>query len=56
MSVMHELEKRSDEKSKREAFEMGVNLFVYAGGKTDLRNRIEARAIPKPNFEASSGF
>jgi hypothetical protein len=42
------------EKSKREAFEMGVNLFVYAGGKTDLRNRIEARAIPKPNLEASS--
>jgi hypothetical protein len=42
------------ERSKREAFEMGVNLFVYAGGKADLRNRIEARAIPRPNFEPSS--
>lgn len=34
------------EKSKREAFEMGANLFVYAGGKTDLRNRLDDRAIP----------
>ena len=42
------------EKSKREAFEMGVNLFVYAAGKTDLRNRLEDRAIPKPTFDPSS--
>lgn len=42
------------EGSKREAFEMGVNLFVYAAGKTELRNRVEDRAIPKPNFAASS--
>jgi hypothetical protein len=44
------------EKSKREAFEMGVNLFVYAGGKTELRNRIEDRAIPKPDFAPSSSL
>jgi hypothetical protein len=42
------------EKSKREAFEMGVNLFVYAGGKTDLRNRLDDRAIPAPTFPPSS--
>ena len=36
------------EKTQRTAFEMGVNLFVYAAGKTDLRNRIADRAIPAP--------
>ncbi len=44
------------EKSKREAFELGVNLFVYAGGKTELRNRIEDRAIAKPDFTSSSSM
>lgn len=33
-------------KSKREAFQAGVNLFVYAAGKTDLRNRLDDRTIP----------
>jgi hypothetical protein len=42
------------EKTQRTAFEMGVNLFVYAGGKADLRNRLDDRAIPAPNFVASS--
>jgi hypothetical protein len=42
------------EKTKREAFELGVNLFVYAGGKQDLRNRLEDRAIPAPVAAASS--
>jgi hypothetical protein len=42
------------EKTQRTAFEMGVNLFVYAGGKADLRNRLDDRAIPPPNFAASS--
>ena len=41
------------EKSKHEAFELGVNLFVYAGGKTELRNRIRDRAIAKPDFASS---
>jgi hypothetical protein len=42
------------EKTQRWAFEMGVNLFVYAAGKVDLRNRLEERAVPAPNFTASS--
>jgi hypothetical protein len=42
------------EKTKREAFELGVNLFVYAGGKTDLRNRVDDRAIPPANVQPSS--
>ena len=40
-------------KSKREAFELGVNLFVYAAGKTDLRNRIDARAVPPTTAQPS---
>jgi hypothetical protein len=44
------------EKTKREAFEMGVNLFAYASGKAELRNRLEERAIAKPNFAASSSI
>jgi hypothetical protein len=42
------------EKTQRSAFEMGVNLFVYAAGKTDLRNRLEDRTIPAPTFAPSS--
>src|SRR5258706_10936553 len=42
------------ERTQRTAFEMGVNLFVYAAGKADLRNRLDDRAIPAPNFAASS--
>src|SRR5258706_12381460 len=42
------------ERTKRTAFEMGVNLFVYAAGKADLRNRLDDRAIAAPNFAASS--
>jgi hypothetical protein len=34
------------ETTKREAFETGVNLFVYAAGKSDLRNRLDPRAVP----------
>lgn len=36
------------EKTQRTAFEMGVNLFVYAAGKADLRNRLDDRAILAP--------
>ena len=31
----------------KQAFEMGVNLFVYAAGKHDLRNRLESSWIPR---------
>jgi hypothetical protein len=36
------------ERTQRTAFEMGVNLFVYASGKANLRNRIDTRAVPPP--------
>lgn len=29
-------------------FDMGVNLFLYAGGKTNLQNRLTSLEIPKP--------
>jgi hypothetical protein len=35
--------------TKREAFEVGVNLFAFAAGKSDLRYRLEPRAIPAPS-------
>ena len=31
--------------TRRDAFEMGVNVFVYAGGKADLRNRLSSPYI-----------
>jgi hypothetical protein len=34
------------DKSKRAAFELGVNLFLYAAGKSDLRNRLTSSYIP----------
>jgi hypothetical protein len=33
------------EKSQRNAFELGVNLFIYAAGKADLRNRLSSSYI-----------
>ncbi len=30
-------------------FQFGVNLFIYAGGKDDLRNRIASTSIPEPD-------
>jgi hypothetical protein len=42
------------ERTQRAAFEMGVNLFVYAGGKTTLRNRLDDRTVPAPKFAAST--
>lgn len=32
----------------RYAFELGLNIFVYAGGKRELRNRIDSPYIPQP--------
>jgi hypothetical protein len=41
------------DKSKRNLFELGVNLFIYAAGKTDLRNRLDAHDLPEPPGERS---
>jgi hypothetical protein len=34
--------------TKRWAFELGVNLFLYSAGKTDLRNRLASPYLPEP--------
>jgi hypothetical protein len=36
------------EKTRRTAFEMGVNIFVYATGKTDLHNRLQSPLVVVP--------
>ena len=36
------------EKTKRGEFELGVNLFIYAAGKADLRNRLASPYLPEP--------
>jgi hypothetical protein len=36
------------EKSRPAAFNLGVNLFLYAAGKTDLRNRTSSSILPEP--------
>ena len=40
--------------TKRTDFELGVNLFAYAVGKSDLRNRLEPRALPSPRLPSES--
>ncbi|MDB5320397.1 MAG: squalene/oxidosqualene cyclase [Phycisphaerales bacterium] len=42
--------------SKPEVFELGINLFAYAVGKSDLRNRLEPRAVPSPTLAAERSF
>jgi uncharacterized protein DUF4159 len=39
-----------DFKTKTEIFQWGTNLFIYAAGKRDLRNRLESPVIPAPAF------
>ena len=34
------------ENAKRDSFELGANLFIYAAGKTDLRNRLSRLYLP----------
>jgi hypothetical protein len=41
------------EKSQRNAFELGVNLFIYAAGKADLRNRLSSNYLTPSKQEAS---
>ncbi|HWE94821.1 MAG TPA: DUF4159 domain-containing protein [Tepidisphaeraceae bacterium] len=36
------------EKLRLDQFRLGVNLFVYAAGKTDLRNRLLSPVLPDP--------
>ena len=36
------------EKTKKNIFDLGLNLFIYAAGKTDLRNRLSTTYIPEP--------
>src|SRR5207249_1738453 len=37
------------EKARRVAFELGVNLFVYAAGKPDVHNRLAPLVYPQLN-------
>ncbi len=39
------------ELTKRPMFELGTNLFVYAAGKKELRNRLDTPYIPAPALE-----
>jgi hypothetical protein len=43
-------------KTKLGDFEMGVNLFAYAVGKSDLRNRLEPRAIAAPDLKSPAAM
>jgi hypothetical protein len=43
------------EKSKRAVFELGVNLFLYASGKADLRNRVTSSYIAPLATPAAGG-
>jgi len=45
-----------DFKTKSEMFEWGTNLFIYAAGKRDLRNRLESTFIPPPTAAPSKTF
>jgi hypothetical protein len=36
------------ERSKRASFELGVNMFIYAAGKADFRNRLSSTYLPEP--------
>ncbi len=41
-------------KTKRHAFEFGVNLFCFAAGKADLRNRLASPYLPAPSEPPSA--
>ncbi len=38
-----------DDARHRNAFQLGVNMFVYAAGKRDLRNRLQTAWVTTPN-------
>jgi hypothetical protein len=37
-----------DTRGKKGAFQLGINLFLYAAGKRDLRNRLESTFVSDP--------
>ena len=41
-----------DHSSRRAVFDLGVNLFVYAAGKRDLRNRLQSPHVSDPGSPA----
>ncbi len=41
------------EKTKKNAFEFGTNLFLYASGKVDLRNRLSSPYLPPSRGQAA---
>jgi hypothetical protein len=43
-------------KTKRFAFEIGTNVFVYASGKPDLRNRLDSPYVPAPPESSQKPF
>jgi hypothetical protein len=45
-----------DFKSKAEMFQWGTNLFLYAAGKRDLRNRLDSTYIPPPTAPPITTF
>ena len=42
------------ERSRPAMFQLGVNIFLYAAGKTDLKNRVGSNVLPEPK-SASGG-
>lgn len=36
------------QKTRKNAFDLGLNLFIYAAGQTNLRNRLSSSYIPEP--------
>ncbi len=44
-----------DEKTKRHLFHFGTNLFLYAAGKRDLRNRLDSPHVTDPGPAAPNG-
>jgi hypothetical protein len=43
------------DRTRRGLFELGLNLFLYASGKADLRNRLASPVIPEPQAPATGG-
>jgi hypothetical protein len=43
------------DKEKRPTFDLGINLFLYAAGKRDLRNRLDSPYITDPGSAPPNG-
>jgi hypothetical protein len=44
-----------DEKFRRDHFELGANLFIYAAGRRDFRNRLDGTFVPAPADPPATG-